>query len=52
MKFIIYRNTRVFLNFASLKIEIIDDKNTKNSSFCTTRAKYALNSNKRRFSID
>ena len=52
MKYISYRNLSVFLNFALLIIEIIDDENTKNSHLCTARAKFASNSNERRFSVD
>ena len=48
MKFIIYRNTRVLLMFASLTIDVVDDENTKDSRFCTSRAKFVSNSNERR----
>ena len=48
MKFIIYRNIRIFLIFASLTINAVDDANTKSSRFYTSNAKFASNSNKRR----
>ena len=51
MKFVIYRNTRIFLMLASLTIDVVDDANTENSRLCTTRAKFALNLNKRRCSL-
>ena len=48
MKFFIYRNTRLFLMFASLTIDVVDDANIKNNQLCTTRAKFVSNLNERR----
>ena len=47
MRFIIYRNTRVFLIVALLTNDAVNDANTKSSQFYTSNAKFASDSNKR-----
>ena len=44
MKFIIYRNIRIFLMFASLTINAVDDENIKNNYFYTTRVNVKVTS--------
>ena len=47
----IYRNTFVFIFFASLTIDVFEQKNAKNRHFCAMRAEFTSNSNEHRFSI-
>ena len=49
MKFTIYRNTRVFLIRASLTIDVVNNANTKTSRLYTSNAKFASDSNERRW---
>ena len=48
MRFIIYRNTRVFLIRVSLTIDAANNANTESDRFYTFCAKIASNSNERR----
>ena len=48
MRLIIYQNTPIFLMFASLTIDAVNDANTKSSRFYISNAKFVSDLNERR----